>query len=331
MPTGSIAAAPTGPTPSDIPFTRAVAFMNQKGGVGKTTTAVNLAAAVALLGKRALLVDLDPQAHSTLHLGIDLAVGQPTAYDVLVEPDATLAAAIVESRPNLWVLPSHTDLASAELDLASVASPARFTRLRDAIERHAAAGAPFDYVFIDCPPSLGVLTLSGLAAAREVMVPMQAHFLALQGLGKLMETVAEVVKAVNPRLRVTGVIICQHDSTTTHSREVVADLDAFFEQSRGTDKPWRAARVYRPAVRRNIKMAECPSFGQTIFEYAPTCPGAADYRALAQIVVNEWDQFRAAKTRASTTLQPAATVPPPGPAVVVPAAAAPSSAASAAP
>lgn len=312
---------PAGLVPGDVPATRAVAFMNQKGGVGKTTTAVNLAAGVALLGKRVLLVDLDPQAHSTLHLGIEVGEGQRTAYEVLVERDAALESCMVESRPNLWVLPSHTDLASAELDLANVPAPARFTRLRDAIDRHAArTGVVFDYVFIDCPPSLGVLTLSGLAAAREVMVPMQAHFLALQGLGKLMETVGEVVKAVNPRLRVTGVVICQHDSTTTHSREVVADLDSFFEQSRGGDRPWRAARVYRPAVRRNIKMAECPSFGQTIFEYAPTCPGALDYRALAQTIVNEWAQFQTSRRKGTgAAVEPKSTAEP-APTVVLPAA-----------
>ncbi|MBL8757997.1 MAG: ParA family protein [Phycisphaerae bacterium] len=313
------APTPNAPAP-EVPASRVIALMNQKGGVGKTTTAVNLAAAVALQGRRVLLIDLDPQAHSTLHLGIEVPDGRATAYEILTDPRADLETALVRSRENLAVLPAHTDLASAELDLASVPAPARFTRLRDAIDRHAAAHGPFDFVFIDCPPSLGVLTLGGLAAAREVFVPMQAHFLALQGLGKLMETVAEVVKAVNPRLRVTGVIICQHDSTTTHSREVVADLDAFFEQSRGGDRPWRAARVYRPAVRRNIKMAECPSFGQTVFEYAPGCPGAADYRALAETIVREWDEFRDARRRASAAAD-APPVPPAAPApVVIPAA-----------
>ncbi len=283
------------------PLTRTIALMNQKGGVGKTTTAVNLAAGVALQGQRVLLIDLDPQAHATLHLGVEVGPDQASAYELLTDPGAPLERSMVETRPNLHLVPSLTDLAGAELELAGVAPPARFTRLRDALDRYAARVGPagaFDFVFLDCPPSLGVLTLSGLAMAREVFVPMQAHFLALQGLGKLMETVSEVTRAVNPRLKVAGVIVCQHDSTTSHSKEVIADLDAFFEQARAGDKPWRSARVYRPAVRRNIKMAECPSFGQTIFEYAPGCPGALDYRALAERLVSEWDEFRSRQSGA---------------------------------
>lgn len=296
-----MSAPATSPTPH---LARTIALMNQKGGVGKTTTAVNLAAGVALQGRRVLLIDLDPQAHATLHLGVEVGPDQASAYEVLTDPAMPLEQALVESRPNLHLLPSLTDLASAELELAGVPAPAKFTRLRDAIDRHAARLGPagaFEFIFIDCPPSLGVLTLSGLALAREVFVPMQAHFLALQGLGKLMETVAEVTKVVNPRLRVTGVVICQHDSTTSHSKEVVADLDAFFEQSRATDKPWRAARVYRPAVRRNVKMAESPSFGKTIFEYSPWCPGAIDYRALAEKLVSEWDEFRSKQAAAQAS------------------------------
>src|SRR5437762_6418154 len=139
-----------------------------------------------------------------------------------------------------------------------------------------------DAILIDCPPSLGLLTVNGLGAAREVFIPMQAHFLALQGVGKLLETVGLMAKSVNPRLRVTGVILCMHDANTTHTREVVADLEAFFAAAReradaDEQVPWRTARVYRPAVRRNIKLAECPSFGQSIFDYAPGCPGAEDY------------------------------------------------------
>ncbi len=287
---------------------RIIALMNQKGGVGKTTTAVNLAAGIALQGRRVLLIDLDPQAHATLHVGMEVGPEQLSALDVLLEPDLPLAEAIKEVRPNLSLLPAVTDLAGAEVELARIQPPERFRRLGRSLDRHAAGENPFEFVLIDCPPSLGVLTLSGLAAAREVIVPMQAHFLALQGLGKLMETVSEVVKLVNPRLLVTGVVICQHDSTTTHSREVVADLESFFEQSRQTGKPWRLARVLRPLVRRNVKMAESPSFGKTIFEYAPWCPGAIDYRNVAEKLVTEWDEYR---TRTQTAPSTSADVPVP--------------------
>ncbi|MGQ0628338.1 MAG: ParA family protein [Phycisphaerales bacterium] len=271
--------------------TRTIALMNQKGGVGKTTTAVNLAAGIALQGRRVLIIDLDPQAHASLHLGVDAATAGSSVYDLLLDPSRTLASTIVESRPNLFVLPAETDLAAAETELAG--EPDRLTRLRTAVEAHP---DPFEFVLLDCPPSLGLLTLSALAYAREVFIPMQAHFLALQGVGKLMETVGLVGRTVNPRLFVTGVILCQHDSSTTHSREVVADLDTFFEQARNTDAPWRTARVYRPAVRRNIKAAECPSFGKTIFEYAPWCPAAIDYRAIAETMVREWDELKARRT-----------------------------------
>ena len=157
---------------------------------------------------------------------------------------------------------------------------------------------------MDCPPSLGLLTLNGLTAAREVMIPMQAHFLALQGVGKLLETVRLVANQLNTKLRISGVILCMHEDVTRHAKEVVADLDSFFEQSRDQDVPWRFARVYRPPIRRNIKLAESPSFGQTIFEYAPGAPGAQDYDELAQRIVSEWDALLARRNTSSSTPTP---------------------------
>ncbi|MDX2116537.1 MAG: ParA family protein [Planctomycetota bacterium] len=282
-------------------LTRVMALMNQKGGVGKTTTTVNLAAGLAAAGRDTLLIDLDPQAHASLHLGVDTSKVERSVYDVLLEP-ARIAEALIETRPRLWLLPAVTDLAAAESELAAL--PDRVARLSAALE---AVRGRFEFVLIDCPPSLGLLTLNALAAAREVIVPMQAHFLALQGVGKLLETVSLVGAEVNPRLRVSGVILCMHEETTKHAREVVADIQRFFDEARQQEVPWRGARVYRPAVRRNIKLAECPSFGQTIYEYAPGCPGAADYEKLAQAVIAEWDALLARRATGPAAGEPQVT------------------------
>lgn len=269
---------------------RTIALMNQKGGVGKTTTTTNLAAAIAAAGRRVLAVDLDPQAHLTLHLGVE-ATGE-TVYDLLVDPDMPAAACTVEARPNLDLIPAIVDLAAAETELAGAPERNRILqhKLQPVIEQ-------YEFILLDCPPSLGLLTLNALAAAREVFVPMQAHFLALQGVGKLLETVGLVSRSVNPSLRVTGIILCMYEQQTTHHREVVADLDDFFEQARGTNVPWSACRVLRPAIRRNIKLAEAPSFGKTIFDYEPGCPGAIDYRKLGERVIGDWDAMLARRER----------------------------------
>ena len=282
MPEG---APPTGSRP-----VRIIALMNQKGGVGKTTTTVNLAAAIAETGRQVLVVDMDSQAQATLYLGGETGADSRTVYDLLLDPALPVEPALQQIKPSLWLLPSETGLAGAEAELAG--APDRTTRLRRVLDQ---LGDRFEFVLIDCPPSLGLLTLNGLAAAREVFIPLQAHFLALQGVGKLLETVGLVAREINPRLRVTGIILCMHETTTTHAREVVADLTDFFEQARrsGQDVPWKTARVLSPAIRRNIKLAECPSFGQTIFDYAPSCPGAADYRALAERILADWDALLA--------------------------------------
>jgi chromosome partitioning protein len=279
---------------------RLIALMNQKGGVGKTTTTVNLAAALARSGRPTLVIDLDPQAHATIALGVDPAAIASSVYDLLIgTPTPEIAAgAVHDVGNNLFVLPSHTDLAATESELAM--TPDRLQRLVRVVD---AFQSRFEFILIDCPPSLGLLTLNALTAAREVLIPMQAHFLALQGVGKLLETVralAQGPQAINPRLKVAGVVLCMHDTSSTHTREVVADLDGFFEAARNDDVPWRMARVFRPAIRRNIKLAECPSFGKSIFDYAPQATGAEDYKALADVFVRDWNAFLAAKGIATT-------------------------------
>jgi len=281
--------------PDPSPSIRTIALMNQKGGVGKTTTTVNLAAGIAALGRNALVVDLDPQAHASLHLGVDPATMPQrsesrarSVYDLLCDPTLDAASAIHAVNDHLCVLPAETDLAGVETELSDMPPSERVTRLHTVLTK---LNGEYEFILIDCPPSLGVLTLNGLAAAREVLIPMQAHFLALQGVSKLLETVQRVGMFVNPQLRVGGVVLCMHDAASSHVKEVVQDIAAFFEQAKsGPDVPWKGATVLHPPVRRNIKLAECPSFGQTIFQYAPFCPGALDYKALAEGLVREWDQ-----------------------------------------
>ncbi|MCZ6836091.1 MAG: AAA family ATPase [Planctomycetota bacterium] len=275
--------AKTSPSSRENTSARTIALLNQKGGVGKTTTTINLGAALALAEQRVLLVDLDPQAHLMLHLGIDEAVVEHTVYDLLIDPEVKAADAIVNARPNLDVLLSEVDLAGAEPELAQ--RPDRQQILKRKIEPILDR---YDVILLDCPPSLGLMTLNALACAREVFVPMQAHFLALQGVSKLLETVGLVCQSVNPDLRVSGIILCMHEAQTTLAKEIVTDLEDFFEQASQQDVPWSQCRVLQPPIRRNIKLAEAPSFGETIFDYSPWCKGAIDYRKLARQLVEHW-------------------------------------------
>src|SRR5262245_13395193 len=254
---------------------RRIAVLNQKGGVGKTTTTVNLAAALAGEGHRTLVLDLDPQAHATLHLGLLPGRSGPSLYEVLTQ-NVPLAQVRREVAPNLFVGGSHIDLAAAEVEL--IGTVGREVILRDQLDADAEA---VDFVLMDCPPSLGILTLNALCAAREVFSPLQAHFLALHGLSKLLETIHLVSKRVNRELKVSGVVLCLYDAGTRHGSEVIEDLSTFFDSRRKADAPWADARVFQTRIRRNIRLAECPSFGQSIFQYAPTSRGAEDYASLA--------------------------------------------------
>jgi chromosome partitioning protein len=260
---------------------RRIAIINQKGGVGKTTTAVNLAAALAQCGQRVCVLDLDPQAHATTHLGIEPDGKAPSMYDVLID-SKPLAEVRRKVADNLWVAGSDINLAAAEVELAGVVG--REVILRDLLLQDEGS---FDFVFMDCAPSLGVLTLNALAAANEVFIPLQPHFLALHGMGKLFETTALVAKRINPALKVTGIVLCLYESTTRLAQEVLRDLQDYLDKSRATTAPWSKARIFSTRIRRNIKLAECPSFGQSIFAYAPTCHGAEDYTALAREVLGE--------------------------------------------
>ena len=258
---------------------RSIAVLNQKGGVGKTTTAVNLGAALAATGQRVCLIDLDPQAHATLHLGLQPARDEQSMYDVLTG-DAELEDVWRETQENLWVVGSHIDLAAAEVELVGVVG--REVILRDKLVRTADA---FDYVFIDCPPSLGILTLNALAAVDEVFLPLQPHFLALHGLSKLLQTIDLVSKRLNDRLQLSRVVYCMYDTGTRLAAEVTSDVEQFLEATRKPRTPWSDTRTFQTRIRRNIRLAEAPSFGQSIFHYAPSSRGAEDYEQLAREVV----------------------------------------------
>ncbi len=254
---------------------RKIAVLNQKGGVGKTTTTVNLAAALAADGHKTLVLDLDPQAHATLHLGLMPGRSGPSLYDVLTQ-NMPLAECRKQVADNLYICGSHIDLAAAEVEL--IGTVGREVILRDQLE---ADDETFDYILMDCPPALGILTLNALCAATEVFIPLQAHFLALHGLSKLLETIKLVSKRVNRDLKVGGVVLCLYDAGTRLGSEVIDDLDQYFDGQRNAASPWANAQVFKTRIRRNIRLAECPSFGQSIFQYAPTSRGAEDYASLA--------------------------------------------------
>jgi chromosome partitioning protein len=261
---------------------RKIAVLNQKGGVGKTTTVANTAAALAQDGQKVVVVDFDPQAHLTIHLGVEPESVDSGAYSVLTG-SSSFVSAIMMVRSNLWILPANINLVGAESELVSVVG--RETILREAIEK---AEDEFDYMLIDCPPSLGLLTLNSLAAVDEILIPLQPHFLALQGFSKLLQTVDLVNKRINPRLEVKGVLLCMYDTRASLPSEVKADIESFLRSARDMNCAWSDAVILPVHIRRNIKLAEAPSYGKTIFEYEPNCHGAEDYRKVADFLQGKY-------------------------------------------
>ncbi|MCA9877756.1 MAG: ParA family protein [Thermomicrobiales bacterium] len=256
----SFGAASGVPTARPAPV---VAFANQKGGVGKTTSAVNTAVSLARRGYRTLLIDSDPQGNATSSLGVDKLAVRSSIYEVLVDGLPIRDAAMPSARPNLDLVASTPMLAGAEIEL--VEAPNRETRLRDAVDPilH-----QYDVVLIDCPPSLGLLTVNALTAARSVVVPIQCEFLALEGLGQLMTTVDLVKRGLNPPLDVTGVLMTMFDARTRLSAHVVEEVRRYFPH-----------RMFGAVVPRSVRLAEAPSYGQAIVEYDPTSRGAEAYEA----------------------------------------------------
>ncbi len=243
-----------------------IAVVNQKGGVGKTTTAVNVAAQLASRDKPVLIVDLDPQGNATSGLGIAKDTVSLSTYEVLCQ-EAPLHDAILETQtPGLFILPANANLAGAEIELVDV--PRREYQLQQAL-----SNASYAYIIIDCPPSLGLLTINGLTAADAVFIPVQAEYYALEGLGQLLKTFQRVRAVLNPQLDLLGVVITMFDKRTSLSEQVQNEIKSYFNE-----------KLFKTVIPRNVRLAEAPSYGQTIFEHDKWSKGAWAYKALAKEV-----------------------------------------------
>ena len=251
------------------------AFSNQKGGVGKTTTAINLATYVARLGKKTLLIDFDPQGNATSGFGIEKNQLENNCYDMLMQnclASQVIAATAIE---NLSIIPSNIDLAAAEVDLVSV--PSRESVLKRVIS---SIRNQYDYIFIDCPPSLGLITLNALVASDAVIIPIQSEFFALEGLRQLMNTIRIVKQRLNPDIYINGVILTMYDSRTTMSKQVTEEIYKYFGD-----------KIYTVPVPRNIRLVESPSFGVPVVLHAPHSNGALAYQTLARQFLEREEQI----------------------------------------
>ncbi|QDU70126.1 ParA family protein [Engelhardtia mirabilis] len=279
---------------------RRIAILNQKGGVGKTTTTVNLGAALARAGRRVALVDLDPQGNLSTHLGLEIESGEPSSYTVLSGETDFAQTLRPTTTAGLHVIPTSIDLSGAELELATLDQRETILRRsidaweRGAIERTGAP--PAEYVLFDCPPSLGLLSLNALVAAREVFVALQTEFLALQGMTRLLEVVELIRAQLNPSLQVTGILPCLYDSRLRLAREILGELRQYFPE-----------QCFRRTIGTNVKLAEAPSYAQHVFDYAPDSSGARDYRELAEEVIG---QERRSPTGANSAARAAQTAQP---------------------
>ncbi len=243
-----------------------VAVFNQKGGVGKTTTNINLTTALSMEGYRILVIDIDPQGNTSSGFGIEKNSLKKSVYNGVIHGDNLKEIILTTAYDNLHILPSHPDLAGAEIELTNL--PQRELRLKNSIENI----KPFyDYIFIDCPPSLGLLTINALAMTNTVLIPIQCEFYALEGVSQLMKTISLVKQGLNPKLEIEGVLMTMFDSRTNLSNQVVDEVVDYFKD-----------KVYETMIPRNIRLAEAPSYGQTIFEYANSSKGSKAYRALAK-------------------------------------------------
>ena len=249
----------------DLPMGRVIAIVNQKGGVGKTTTAVNLSSALARMGRKVLVVDIDPQGNATSGLGVDKNGLEANLYDVFLGIFSLSSIVVGTAQSSLWVAPSNSDLVGVEVELNGVEG--REYRLKEQLER---LRTQFDYVFLDCPPSLGLLTVNALAASDSVLVPLQCEYYALEGISSLMQTITVARQQLNPELDLEGVVLTLFDGRTRLGREVAMEARKFFGD-----------KVFQTLIPRNVRLSECPSFGQPIFLYDDQSVGADAYAALA--------------------------------------------------